>query len=325
MTRTDAANRFYHALSYLAPEAAKLLHLLESEAAARVQEIRLRAGQPLCLTLNGRPAFVDRAGELHFRAAPRLFIIESALLHDTFLRLCEYSVHTREQELRHGFVTLPGGHRAGICGTAVLDRDNVHALRDISSVNLRIAREYPDCAADLMARLPADFSGLLIAGRPGSGKTTLLRDAARRLAGGLTSGGRIYRVAVLDERGEIAAARGGQPQNDLGLCADVIAGCPKETAIEMAVRTLSPDYIIFDEIGRAAEAEQVVKGMSAGVRFIATVHAGDRAELLRGATARLLLEAGAFSHVALLAPEPPCTIAALETIATFADRKNKGV
>jgi len=306
----NAAKRFFDVCSYLSPGIACILRSVPQASAAAAEEIRLRAGMPLTLYISGRPAFIGAGGGLSFAAGEQAVVVRPSDIHETFLRMCEYSVHSRQEELSRGFLTLPGGHRAGLCGTAVHQNGELSAIKDLSSINLRIAREFKGCAANIMSALPPGFGGLLIAGRPGSGKTTLLRDIARILSSGEFSAGvrRFFKVAVVDQRGELAAMCGGQPQNDLGLQCDVLSGCAKEEGIEMAVRTLSPDFIIFDEVGSANEATAIAKGMFAGVRFIASVHASGMESLARNRTAARLTESGAFSHIALLKDAPPGTV-----------------
>ena len=116
-------------------------------------------------------------------------------------------------ELARGFVTLPGGHRAGICGEAALDKSGSRTVRYISSVNLRVASEHIGCSREITAALFHDgLCGALIAGPPCSGKTTLLRDMARLLSSEPYG----KKVAVVDERGEMAAMYRGEPRNRIG-------------------------------------------------------------------------------------------------------------
>ena len=77
---------------------------------------------------------------------------------------------------------MAGGHRVGVCGTAVYEENRVSGIRDISSLNIRIAREVYGAADELLRELDKEISGLLIAGPPSSGKTTILRDLARQLS-----------------------------------------------------------------------------------------------------------------------------------------------
>lgn len=140
--------------------------------------------------------------------------------------------------------------------------------------------------------------GLLIGGPPSSGKTTILRDLARQLSSGVR--GNIRKVAVVDERGEIAGTYMGVPENDLGCCCDVLDGYPKAEGILLAVRTLSPDVVICDEIGSESEVDAVEQGLNTGVTMIASIHAGDAKELIRRKQAQKLLRTGAFETIAML-------------------------
>ena len=214
-----------------------------------------------------------------------------------------YSVHSNSAAAASGFISLAHGHRAGVCGTAVVAENGaVKSFRDISSVNLRIAHEVPGSSDEIY---PSLFShgivSAIIAGPPLSGKTTLLRDLARRLSG--VSGGRYYRVAIVDERGEIAASSGGCPQCDVGF-SDVLTGYPKDVGILTALRTLSPQIIICDEIGNLSETKRILEGMNSGVNFLVSVHVGKDEDLRSRPAAAELLASGVFSKLVMLGEFP---------------------
>ncbi len=172
--------------------------------------------------------------------APHISLLEHTV-QEIRLRAARYSVYARQHELQNGFVTLRGGHRMGVCGTAVMQGGSVLNVRHISSLNLRIAREHRGCGKKLFAQLRGKSGGVLLCGAPCSGKTTLLRDLARLFS---AEDGR--QTALIDERGEIAAVCDGVPQNDVGFC-DVFDGYPKAQAMEQALRSLSPQVMICDE------------------------------------------------------------------------------
>lgn len=269
---------------------------------ARVQEIRLRIDKPVVLSLPEGPLFITKFGTPAVLPREGLLCASRDSIDEAFRLICECSVHSHQREIKNGFVTIRGGHRAGICGTAVTEGRTITNIRDISSINLRIARDIKGAADGVVKAIVSHGSvcGTLIFGPPGCGKTTVLRDLARRLSLGSLFG-KIHRVAVVDERGEIAATYHGKPQNDLGPCCDVLDGYPKGEGIMQAVRSLSPDVVICDEIGGEEDEKAVELSLNAGVAVIASAHAGSAAELLtRPQTARLL-NSGAFKLAIKLA------------------------
>lgn len=224
-----------------------------------VAEIRLRAGRS-CVV-------VDIYGEMSTCSQP--FSAEE--IADCFAEICRYSVHSYQDEISRGFVTLDGGHRVGICGTAVKNNGKIDFFKDISGLNIRIAHEVKGCADELYERFFADKPrSMLLGGAPMSGKTTLLRDLARRL-------GERHRVTLIDSRSELSASVHGVPILDIGLNTDALCGCGKSEGIMMALRTLSPEYIICDEIGNDGAA--VEQALFCGVKIIAAAHAANLREL----------------------------------------------
>lgn len=242
-------------------------------------EIRLRAGQPIVLeTTHGR-YLLDRKAT-------------SEEIYDCIKSFCHYSLHSYERELREGYITLKGGHRAGFCGSAVLRDDHIDTVKNISSVNIRIAREIPGIAEPLEQTVFDDkFRGLLIAGRPMSGKTTVLRDLCRII-------GNKHKVSVIDTRSEIAAVCNGSPQNDIGVHTDILNGYPRSEGIEIATRTLSPEYIACDEI--TGEADFTSLCLNSGIKLIFTVHSGT----IKQAEQAPIVKSGVISHIVFLGGKP---------------------
>ena len=278
---------------------ARHLRTLPPEVKDRVQEIRLRVDRPVTVCCPEGIYFLKTGGGIACAAGQGCVITGKGEMEETFRILCGNSVYSHDTEIRRGYITLRGGHRAGICGTSVFQNGSVSGLRDVSSVNIRVAREVPGCADGVLGRI-RNFpdGGLLLAGPPSSGKTTILRDIARQISSGIC--GNIRKVAIVDERGEIAGTYRGVPQNDVGLCCDVLDCCPKSEGILMAVRTLSPQYIICDEIGSEEEVRAIEQSLNAGVIVIASIHAGSAEELGRRRQAVSLLRSGAFSNVVFL-------------------------
>ena len=289
-------NSFDSAVSFLSTRLQQTLCFLPHSITAQVSEIRLRMGQPVALSGSTGIRFVSSRQGVSLMPGADNLLAEKEDLSETFHRLCEFSVHSCQSQIGEGFLTVRGGHRAGLCGTAVITDGKITGMRSISGISLRIAREIPGVAD---AVLPLALSGgIILAGAPGSGKTTMLRDRARQLSGG--GGHAPHTVAVVDERGELAGSWQGERQSDLGPCCDVLDGYPKAQGILQAVRTLAPEYVICDEIGTEAEALALEAGMNAGAVMIISVHAGSREELLHRAVVQRLLYSGAFHSVALL-------------------------
>lgn len=277
----------------------RYLRLLPQDIKEQAQEIRLRVNRPVSVCCANGVYFLNENGRLSCRLDEKGLCASREDMEETFRNVCSYSIYSHQNEIKNGFVTLSGGHRVGICGTAVIVGGAVNGLRDISSINIRIARQMYGCADGIMRTLGKKISqGVLLAGTPSSGKTTILRDMARQLASGLC--GNVRKVAVVDERGELAGTYQGVPQNDLGMSCDVLDGYPKGEGILQAIRSLSPEFIICDELGGFADVEAAAQGLNAGVGMIASIHAGSVQELLKRKQAVSLLETGAFANVVLL-------------------------
>lgn len=267
-------------------------HLQES-----VQEIRMRVNLPLSV-FNGVQSFFVTGSGISRKAEEGIPVFREDM-EETFRCLCNYSVYTHQNEIRNGFLTIKGGHRVGVCGTAVLEEGQVTGLRDISSFNIRIARQISGAADEILALLGEEIvQGVLLAGAPSTGKTTILRDLARQLAGGGALPPR--KITVVDERGELAGVYRGDAQNDLGCCCDILDGYPKSQGILQAIRALSPEVILCDELGSEKETAAVEEVVNAGVSLIVSVHAAEAGELLRRRQIRRLMETGAFHTVVLL-------------------------
>jgi len=282
------AKPFDQATAHLPAFVRDMLACVPEDLRTQITEIRMRAGAALSLTLPSGPHYITASQRVTPLWRNDCLRLTAEQLAQILRSLCEFSVHSYTQDIARGYITLPGGHRAGLCGTAVLEHGQVSAVREISSVNLRVAREIPGAAAELCSKIytHAQPPNVLIAGPPGSGKTTLLRDLSRRL-----SDNHGLRVAVIDERGELAGVRNGMPCCNVGMNTDVLSGYPKGQGIILALRSLAPQVIICDELGGEEDVAALQAGMHAGVNFAATVHAGGVEEALERAVVRQLLHA----------------------------------
>lgn len=237
----------------------------------RLQEIRLRAGQPLWLRYDGQERKIWRA------ASDRITLDE---IHETVQYAADYSLYAYEQEMRQGYLTIEGGHRVGMAGQVILDGGQIRNLRYVSSVNIRIAHEIPGCADKVLPFLirDGDVLNTLIIAPPGCGKTTLLRDVIRQISSG-TEFLEGRNVGVVDERSEIGGSYMGVMQNDLGSRTDLLDACPKAEGMMMLVRSMGPQVIAVDEIGSMEEVQILKYAMCCGCRMIATVHGASLQEI----------------------------------------------
>ena len=239
----------------------------ETEA---VQEIRLRLGKPPELIFSNRRQWLGQA----VSAQDLSFSLNAASRYSPWA-----SASTAQ-----GFVTAQGGHRIGICGEAVIREGEVTGIREISSLCIRVARDFPG-----IAREAGELSGsVLILGAPGWGKTTLLRDLIRQRS-------RLETVAVVDERGELF------PRDfDRGRQTDVLTGCPKHLGMDQVLKTMGPEVIAVDEITSQEDCSSILRAANCGVSLLATAHAGSLSDLRSRELYRTLLEKNIFSHFLVL-------------------------
>lgn len=292
-------SRFDSASKAVSDRIRKYLKLLPGDIKNQTQELRLRVNKPVSVCCTSGIYFLSQTGRLMCYPDGDMLSADKTDIEESFRNICSYSIYSHQNEIKNGYITLCGGHRVGISGTAVFREGAITGMRDISSINIRIAREIPGAADEIFRMLKNGISsGLLLAGAPASGKTTILRDIARQISGGIC--GDIKKVTVVDERGELAGTYMGIPQNDLGVCSDILDGYPKAEGIMQAIRSLSPEFIICDELGGNEEVNAVVQGLNAGVSMISSIHAGSVEELLKRQQAVALLQTGAFGCVAML-------------------------
>ena len=275
----------------------KLEHIPEN-VKKKATEIRLRTGQPLMIMTTGDPVFLLESGEVSYSHRSGTYIVSDDDVQKSFRKVCGYSVHSYQNEIKNGFMTL-GGNRVGFCGTAVSENGVITSVRKIKSINVRIARQIAGAAEDVIRMFRSrGVGGVLIAGAPSSGKTTLLKDLIRRLADG--SEGRYWQVSVIDERGELGGDCNGTSRNDLGLSSDIFTGYPKAKGMEIAVRTMAPEILVCDEIGNWEDVQAIRYSVNSGVIVIAAIHAGNDTELKQKPFIRELLETNAFRHIVFL-------------------------
>lgn len=294
--------KIYETLDKLPIDVKDAVSKINKETLSSTEEIRLRVNKPLCINAFSKNFFVGKEGELYSYPSKDCLIITKSHIKECFKRCCNYSFHSFAREIKNGYVTINGGHRVGICGEAIYEGKELKTIDNISSLNIRIAREVEDNAKQLFSLMPLpSVGGFIIAGSPKSGKTTLLRSCAKFLSNGEV--GDFKKVTIVDERCELAGMYCGEPQNSVGDCCDILSGFKKSDGINIAVRTLSPDYIICDEISLDEEIEAVYRGTNSGANIVTTVHAKNKDEFLKKPFTQKLLETNAFDMVVFLSDE----------------------
>lgn len=228
------------------------------------EEFRLRAGQGFSVCIAGKERLLSESSSVN--QEDLCTVLELATGH---------SVHTAQESIREGYVTVCGGHRIGICGTVIKTSAGLFNIRDLSSVAIRIAKGITTAAENIADITVKDgvFCNTLIISPPGYGKTTTLRDLVRRLS---DNG---FRVSLVDERGELAAKYRGIAQFDVGRCTDVLDGIDKASGAMLMLRAMTPDIIALDEITAERDVRAICSISNCGVGILATAH-GESAESL---------------------------------------------
>ncbi|NLG86171.1 MAG: stage III sporulation protein AA [Firmicutes bacterium] len=291
-------------IPYLTFSLQDLLCRLPTELKDNLLEIRLRVGRPVMLVFSDMDMVLPGSSSL---SRPEM--------EQCMQLITQSSVYAREEELRQGFITLPGGHRVGLVGKAVLEDGRIRTLKNISSLNIRLARQVVGAADKVVSYLVQDgsFISTLLVSPPGCGKTTLLRDLIRQLSSGIPKLNlKGHKIAVVDERSEIAACYQGMPQNDVGPRTDVLDGAKKAEGIMLVLRSMSPEIIATDEIGSSADVVALEEALVSGVRLVATAHGDGPDDLQERPVLRELLKHGLFGRIVFLSmAKGPGTIEAV--------------
>lgn len=253
---------------------------------SKVSELRLRAGQAPALLVEGKEQRLSG-------------LVRQDELSEILRRATGNSLYACMDALRQGFVTLPGGHRVGVCGEAVQKGGAMAGFSAVSSLCIRLAR---DIRVDEKLLLPHLSSSSLILGPPGSGKTTLLRACVRALSQSE------QRVCVSDERGEIAAMCGGAAQFDLGPQTDVLSNLNKASGMMLLLRAMDPQWIAADEITAQCDIAAMEQISYCGVKLLATAHAQSISELHARPLYRALLSLEIFKTAFVLQPDRSFTV-----------------
>lgn len=229
---------------------------------SRLQEIRMKVNRPIILCIDNEEQILN-------------YDASQEDLRTVMQRISNYSLYAFEEEIKQGFITIKGGHRVGICGKCVIEDNKIKTIKSIGSINIRVSRERLGCSDKLIPFLieGGQVLNTIIISPPKCGKTTILRDIARNISTGMRAFKFIgKKVCIIDERSELAACCDGIPQMDVGIRTDVLDNCLKSEGIMMAIRSMSPELIVCDEIGTYRDMESILSALSCGVNLITTIH-----------------------------------------------------
>ena len=259
--------RIEEIIRYFPINISSLLHKAikqNEKLAEQIQEIRIRVGRPIILKLQNLDILIE-------------YIVNQTEILQILEKICDNSIYAYKNQICNGYITIKGGHRIGITGSAVVENEKIINIKYITSLNFRIARQVLNCSNKIIGQVidekNQDIYNTLIVSPPGRGKTTILRDLIRKLSNGIDEINFKGRTCgVVDERGEIAAMYKGVPQNDIGIRTDIIENISKAKGIKILIRTMAPEIIACDEIGSKEDVEAIQEAIISGVKGIFTMH-----------------------------------------------------
>lgn len=292
---------FENVLKIISSEPRKVLNNIEINYKKNIEEIRLRNNMPLSIYAKGRDYFVDLFGKVN-KNSINSFLINNYHIKKTFDLITNHSVYAFSEEIKSGFITIKGGHRVGIAGKIIYNNGKIENIVNISSLNIRIAREKKGISDGLIYSLvdnKVQFLNTLIISPPQCGKTTLIRDITRNLSNGY---GKIrgFKIGLVDERGEISGIYQGVPQKDIGIRTDILDGCKKHQGIMMLIRSMSPEIIVVDEIGGLDDTKAIEEALRSGVKLIASIHGNDLEDIKNKINLEKIIEKKIFDRYIIL-------------------------
>ncbi len=280
MPELDFLKSFHTAAQLLPERLWRSAYLLDELQRQNCEEFRVRLGRPFAATVSGQTVLLGDGSVLPTKEE----------MDELLARATECSVHSYLDQLWRGFLTTRHGHRLGICGQAIEGEHRL--LRGLSSINLRIARQVNGLGKGILLEDEQGFRNTLILSPPGMGKTTLLRELCHSLSFH-------YRVAIADERFEIAACADGTPRFRIGNC-DVLSGGNKRETVPMLLRAMAPQIIAVDEITDSRDSQWIAECTGCGCGLLATAHGQGLGDLKKRSAYRTLLEQEIFQQVIVI-------------------------
>lgn len=248
-----------------------------------INEIRLRTGKKLILRFNSKEIITE-------------YVVSKEDILNILLGISKNSIYSIQNDINNGFLTIKGGHRVGVTGEVVIENGSIKNIKNISSMNIRIAREIKGAANKLIGYVTNGNSmvNTLIISPPGCGKTTMLRDLIRQISNMGKN------VSLIDERGEIASVYNGVCMLDIGERTDIMSFCPKHIGMMLVTRSMAPDVIATDEIGSSFDVEAIKNAVLTGVNLLLTAHGKDLEDLKKNKEMMGIIKDGYFDVLVFL-------------------------
>ncbi|MGN1327621.1 MAG: stage III sporulation protein AA [Clostridia bacterium] len=266
----------------------QIINNITTQELNNIEEIHIRNNLPIILNLGQAEKVIK-------------YIVNSEEIEYIFQKICENSIYSYQNQITNGYITIKGGNRVGLVGTAVIKDGKVTNFNYISSLNFRVSRQIIGCSdkiiEEIINRQEDSIYNTLIISAPGKGKTTLLRDIVRNISNGIPEKLSGKKITVIDERGEISATYKGISQNDLGIRTDVINDIPKHIGMRMAIRSMAPQVIIADEIGSKEDADSIKYALCCGVKGIFTAHGQTIEEITNNPELNDLIKSKVFEKI----------------------------
>ena len=243
----------------------KVIAALKETETDGLSELRFRLEYPIFGLFNGKKYYLTERGVTLIKNDA--IICSHEIMRETLENATERSLYAFNDRLKQGFITTKGGIRIGVAGDCVVENGKIITIKKISSLNIRVPHEIRDCSAKIFNKLfLREISNTLIVSPPAKGKTTILKDLARKFNAYADCA-----VLIVDERGEFGEITG---EN-----IDIIKFSDKNYALNYAIRSMSPQIVITDELQTKDDWKSVKNAAASGIKIIASCHGKDCADL----------------------------------------------